>query len=141
MRAKTLLVVCMLWVGCSSSSPAPTGDAGVDHPSAGGKDGASDAEVGGSADLRADKALADTGSGGDVARDSSADAAKAPTTACPAAHPGFGATCAGTLSCEYGQASCCGIQMSAQTCTCQNGFFNCAQTTECNVTCPDGGFG
>jgi hypothetical protein len=60
---------------------------------------------------------------------------------CPAQHPAFGATCVGALSCEYGKSSCCGIETSAQTCTCQNGFFSCDQTVECNVVCPDAGRG
>jgi hypothetical protein len=60
---------------------------------------------------------------------------------CPTQQPGLGARvpCAGSLSCSYGQASCCGVTTTAQTCVCQHGFFFCGQTVECNVICPDAG--
>jgi len=73
--------------------------------------------------------------------DAAVDGGDAPASTCPADQPAFGATCAGTLSCEYGKASCCGFPSSAQTCKCQFGFFDCVQTVECNVICPDAGNG
>jgi hypothetical protein len=125
MRALLCLAAILCWIGCGTSRRAPAADgaAGQGQGSAG-QDGASDSSGGG---------------GGAV--DGPADRPDAPATRCPADEPGFGATCEGTLSCQYGHSSCCGFQTSYQTCVCRNGFFDCYQTVECNVVCPDAGPG
>jgi hypothetical protein len=77
---------------------------------------------------------------GSCPKDAGTDAASdAPATSCPASQPTSGAACVGTLHCGYGQTSCCGFPSSELTCACRNGFFDCYQTVECNVICPDAG--
>ena len=127
MRATLVLVAGLWWLGCSSNSPAPSGDGAAGHGAAG-HDGAVDSNGGSKMDV----------AGG---MDGPADAPDAPATACPTEQPGFGVTCTGTLKCFYGHTTCCGVETSDQTCTCDHGFFDCAQTTECNFTCPDAGQG
>jgi hypothetical protein len=134
MRATLVLAAGLLWLGCSSNSPAPSSNGAAGRGSAG-QDGAVDSKADGAGGMDA-PAPPDGAAGRDTA-----DASDAPATACPPDQPQFGATCTGTLSCEYGHSSCCGIQTSAQTCTCRFGFFDCAQTVECNFICPDAGLG
>ena len=56
---------------------------------------------------------------------------------CPAQQPSDRAACTGSITCQYGQTSCCGVSYSATTCICQPGGFSCAATVECNFVCPD----
>jgi hypothetical protein len=58
---------------------------------------------------------------------------------CPADQPSDGTACTGSLKCEYGQSTCCGVTSSFTTCQCQPGGFSCAMTVECNFVCPDAG--
>jgi hypothetical protein len=69
------------------------------------------------------------------------DATDGAATACPVDQPALGAraACVGTLTCSYGTSYCCGIKSTAFTCSCQHGFFSCAQTVECNFICPEAG--
>jgi hypothetical protein len=78
----------------------------------------------------------DAGSAGDAQNDGTAQEASA---GCPAQQPGFSVSCSGSITCKYGQSTCCGITSSAFTCQCQQGSFSCAQTVECNFVCPEAG--
>jgi hypothetical protein len=60
-------------------------------------------------------------------------------SSCPALQPGDNSACTEVTSCYYGHATCCGIESSAFTCQCEHGAFQCAQTVECNFSCPDAG--
>ena len=57
---------------------------------------------------------------------------------CPSQQPSDGTACTGSIVCQYGHSTCCGMSFSAMTCRCQPGGFSCAVTTECNFVCPDG---
>jgi len=72
-----------------------------------------------------------SGAGGSLSIDAGVDG----PSICPAQLPGSGGACQGTLSCSYGQTSCCGRSSSTWTCTCVGGSFSCAQTVECNIVC------
>jgi hypothetical protein len=82
------------------------------------------------------------GPGSDAPTEAAEGAADAPATddgpgACPANQPRDGDACNGSASCQYGHSVCCGIDHSAFTCKCQFGTFQCAQTVECNIVCPE----
>ena len=79
-------------------------------------------------------ALGCGGSTKDVGSDRGAE-----TGACPASAP-IGATCSGTLHCEYGTESCCGKTHPSTVCDCSSGSFACYATDACLMpSCPDGG--
>jgi hypothetical protein len=78
----------------------------------------------------------DAASAGDAQNDGTAQDAGA---GCPAQQPGFSVTCSGSITCSYGQSTCCGITTSEFTCQCQHGSFSCSQTVECNFVCPEAG--
>jgi len=73
-----------------------------------------------------------SGAGGSLSMDAGVDA----PSGCPAQVPISGGACQGSLSCSYGQTSCCGRSSSAWTCNCSGGSFSCTQTVECNIVCP-----
>ena len=72
------------------------------------------------------------GSGGSAIPDAATDTA----TGCPAQIPMSSTTCSGSLTCPYGQTTCCGQTYPAWYCLCQNGAFSCNQAGPCNSTCP-----
>ena len=72
------------------------------------------------------------GSGGSAIPDAASDTA----TGCPAQIPISSTACSGSLTCPYGQTTCCGQTYPAWYCLCQNGTFSCNQAGPCNSTCP-----
>jgi len=73
-----------------------------------------------------------SGAGGSLSLDAGVDA----PSVCPAQLPISDGACQGSLSCSYGQTSCCGRSSSTWTCNCVGGGFSCTQTVECNIACP-----
>ncbi len=65
------------------------------------------------------------------------DPAPAPT--CPSVQPKAGAACAAELTCDYGQACCCGTCLPTATCACVDGAWTCEATGACaEISCSAG---
>jgi hypothetical protein len=139
-----LAIALLIGVGCSGagSSNGSKGTAGSPSGASGAGDsgGASDGGAGttGAAGVAMGGSSGEGGTadGGPEGSDAASDA---PLSFCPASEPQFGTTCTGKLSCQYGHSSCCGYPSSEMTCVCSFGYFDCSQTVECNVICPDAG--
>ncbi len=88
--------------------------------------------------------------GCDAARGSAAADLAMPSTApdlaaassCPASAPLSQppVACAGSVQCNYGSESCCGMTYASVVCRCQQGSFSCFYTDACLIPgCPDAG--
>jgi len=145
-----VLLLFIVSVGCGSSDTTASQDADSSLPGTGGSPGADGSSAGSggsstagngnngtdgsSAGSGGSSTAGNNGGGGTTDR---ADAATGDANGCPAEQPRLITPCSGSLTCSYGQATCCGITSSFFTCKCQNGSFSCYQTVECNFVCPD----
>jgi hypothetical protein len=140
MRATVIGLAALLVVSCSDST-ASSSDGGLDGSAAGAEaggnplDGGSTTGGDGGGTTGGDGAVDAPLGGGDSGSMTMADAAPG----CPAQQPLERTPCSGSISCGYGQTTCCGTPYSFMTCKCQGGTFSCAMTIACNFVCPDAG--
>ncbi len=137
------VLVALFIAACGTDSPLSTGDSGV--ASSGNGSGAGSGASGSGVTAGSGSGSGTGGSAGSSGTVGSPDAAAASgssgsassgSPSCPTTQPMDGKACTGSTICQYGHATCCGIESSFMTCKCQAGGFSCYQTVECNFICP-----